>query len=114
MPALAAILTLEGCFFVGYAVLELFHLDSGRVAMGATTSVFFAGWGLALIWCARALRRHQSWARGPVVMTQVVHLMVAWGFRGGSTTWVAVVGVALSLAVLALLLNPRSIRELAR
>lgn len=103
----------QGLFFLGYAVLEVGHLNGARVVMGATTALFFAGYGLALLVCARALLKRQSWARGPVVMAQAIHFMVAWGFRGGATTWVAVVGIAISLSVLALILNPASTRELA-
>jgi hypothetical protein len=109
----SSLVGLQGIFFLVFAVLELINLDSARLTMGATTTLFFAGWGVGLLLCARALRRRQSWARGPIVMAQLIHLMVAWGFRGGSTTWVAVLGIAVSLGVIGLILHPRSIRELA-
>lgn len=111
---MAAVLTaVEGFFFLAYAVLELLHFDGSRAVMGLTTTAFFAGYGAALLLCARGLGRGHSWARGPVVMTQMIQLMVAWGFRGGSTTWVAVIAVLWAVVVVAALLAPASTRRLA-
>jgi hypothetical protein len=90
----ASLVAVEGLLLLAFAVLELASLDADRVAMGATTSVFFIGYGAGLVLCAWSLLHGQSWARSPVVLTQLIGLGVAWSFRGGDTT-----GIALALAV---------------
>ena len=79
-----------------FAVLELANLASGRVTMGCHHGRFFLAYGVGLLVCAWALSRGQSWARSPVVLAQLIQLGVAWSFRGGGTT-----GVAIALAVVA-------------
>lgn len=90
----AVLVAAQGCFFVGYAVLEIMHLSGNRVAMGVTTSIFFAAYGALLLACAFAFTRRDGWARSPAVLAQFITLLVAWSFRGGETTIVAV-GAAL-------------------
>ena len=58
--------------------------------MGVTTAVFFAVYGAALLLCAWSVHRGQSWARSPIVLAQLIQLGLAWSFRGGDTTLVAV------------------------
>ena len=64
--------------------------ETSRPTMGITTSLFFVVYGVGLGWCAWQLRRLESWARAPIVLAQLIQLGVAWSFRGGSTTAVAV------------------------
>lgn len=105
----AALLTcLEAAALLVYAVLELAHLNSQRIAMGLTTAAFFAGFGLALLACAWGLSRVQSWARAPVVGAQLILLGTAWSFRGGETTWVWLLCSAVALLVLLGLFLPES------
>jgi hypothetical protein len=108
----ASLVAVEGGLMVLYAAAELLSLTSGRVTMGLTTSVFFAAYGAGLLVCAWQLTRGQSWARSPVVLAQLIQLGVAWSFRGGSTTWVAVVLAAVALVVLAGVLHPASVEAL--
>src|SRR4051812_4158306 len=88
------------------AVLELASVSSGRLTMGVSTSIFFLGYGAALLVCAWAVHRLVSWARSPIVLTQLIQLGVAWSFAGGGTRWVAVVLAVLALGVLAAMLAP--------
>jgi len=112
--AVAAVLVgLEGLTLVVLGLLELVHLESGRLALGVTTTIFFVGLGAGLGWCARALSRVQSWARGPVVACQLIGLLLSTNFWGGDTTPVAVGILAVSAAALVGVLHPASTRALA-
>ena len=108
----AALVAVEGLLMVGYAVLEALAISSGRVTMGATTAVFFLAYGAGLLLCAWGLWRVRAWARGPVVLAQLIQLGVAWGFRGGQTTVVALALGVVALVVVAGVLHPASTRAL--
>jgi hypothetical protein len=109
----ASLVAVEGLLLLLFAVLELASLDSDRIAMGATTSIFFLAYGAGLLLCAWSLVRVQSWARSPVVLTQLIGLGVAWSFRGGDTTAVAVAIAVVAVVVLAGLFHPASLTALA-
>ncbi len=117
LPRLLVIATFlvatQGCFFVAYAILEVLHISSNRVAMGVTTSIFFAAYGALLLASALAFSRRDGWARSPVVLAQFITLLVAWGFRGGETTMVAVVLGAIALVTLVGVFAPSSAEALA-
>ena len=108
----ASLVAVEGLLLLGYAVLEVASVDSDRVAVAATTGLFFLAYGAGLIVCASALSRRQSWARSPVVLAQLIQLGVAWSFWGGSTTAVAI-GVGLvAVIVLVGIFHPASLAAL--
>jgi hypothetical protein len=102
----ALLLSLQG-------VAELFAITGERLVMGVTTSLFFLVYGGGLAFCALALWRLSSWARAPVVVAQLLQVLVAWSFVGGSTTWVAVGLGVLALLALAGVLHPASTAALA-
>jgi hypothetical protein len=108
----AALVSAEGLALVVLGVAELTALTGPRLAMGVTTSLFFWLYGGMLLLCARALSRLRSWARAPVVLTQLVQLPVAWSFRGGTTTLVTVALMACALVVLVAIFLPASVRAL--
>jgi hypothetical protein len=109
-PLLVAALVagLEAAAFVVAALLELVNISGLRVTMGVTTTVFFLGYGAALGLCAWGLTRLAGWSRAPVVLGQLIQLGVAWSFRGGETTLVAVALAALSAVVLVGIFHPAS------
>ena len=111
--AVAAGMTLvEGLLIAFFGITELVDLDSDRLVMGLTTSVFFLAYGAVLLVCARGLHTVRSWARGPVLLSQLILLGLAWNFKDGHTLPIAI-GLALAAAiVLAGLLHPRSIDAL--
>lgn len=109
----AALTGLEGVALLGYAVLELAHVDADRVSVAVTTAVFFAVLGAALVLCATGLWRVRSWGRSPVVVAQLITLLTAWSFAGGETTWVAALLGGVSIVVLVGLLHPRTTEVLA-
>jgi hypothetical protein len=104
----ASLAGLEGLLVLGYGVLEATHVHAQRVAMGITTSAFFLILGGALAASAWLVGRGRPGARSPIIVVQVLLLGLAWSFRGGSTTWVAVALATLATLVLAGLLHPAS------
>ena len=115
LPLLVAVVITigQGLFLLGYAVLEIVNTADNRWAMGASTAAFFALYGAGLLVCAWALRRGDSWARSPVVLTQLIAFGVAWSFRGEGTEGVAATLFAIGAITLVALLNRRSIAHLA-
>jgi hypothetical protein len=109
----ASLTAVEGLLLLGYAVLELANVSSERVEVAVTTALFFTAYGALLLVSARALYRRQSWARSLVVLTQLILLGLAWSFRGGDTTAVAVACAVVALVVLAGLLSPSSVEALS-
>jgi hypothetical protein len=96
----------EAATLVGLAVVELFQLDGGRLALGVTNAVFFLLYAAGLAFCARGLLRLSRWTRGPLVMAQLIQLGVAYSFYGHDTEWLAVILAATAIAVLAVMFAP--------
>ena len=108
----ASLTAVEGLMLVALAVLELSSLSSSRLTMGLTTAAFFAAFGVLLIVCAWLVTRGQTWARGPILMAQLIGLGLAWNLRGGQTTLVAVGLAVVAAIVIAGLLHPASVEAL--
>ncbi|WP_203338395.1 hypothetical protein [Nocardioides limicola] len=108
----AALAVLQGVVLIGYGVLELAATSGSRPEVGLTTGIFFAGYGAGLVACGWGLSRLVVWARSPIVLAQLLHLGVAWSFRGGGTSQVAWVLAAVSVTMLVLILWPSTLAAL--
>jgi hypothetical protein len=108
----AGLVIVEGVLLLGYGVLEAAHIEAVRAAMGATTAAFFILLAAMLIACGWLVVRGHAWPRSPIVVAQVMFLGLAWSFRGGSTTWVAIGLAVVAVVVLVGLLHPASIDAL--
>ena len=106
----ASLVVIQGALLLTFAVLELAHISSERISLGVSTAIFFAVYGAALVLCAWALTRQQGWARGPVLLTQLIQLGLAWNLR--DVALVAVVLLVGALIVLAGMLHPSTIEVL--
>ena len=109
----ASLAGVEALLLVLFGFAELLSLTGERVAMGVTTTAFFVVYGVGLAFCAWRLARLESWARAPVVLAQLIQLGVAWSFKDGSTTLVAVGLAVVALVVVAGVFHPRSLTALA-
>ena len=107
----ASLVAIEGGLLLTFAVLELAHISSERISLGVSTAVFFAVYGGFLVFCAWALTQQQGWARGPVLLTQLIQLGLAWNLR--DVVLVAVLLLVAALIVLAGMLHPSSIAALS-
>ena len=104
----AALLAVEGLAGLGYAVLELGQIRMTRAAVGVGVAILMACFGLVLLLVARGVFLGKRWSRAPAVVMQLILLPLAWSFKGGSTTWVAVVLAVVAITALVGLLHPRS------
>jgi hypothetical protein len=112
LVAAAGLTLVEGLLTAMYGVGEAVNITSSRLVMGVTTSVFFVVYGAAMVLCAWGLNRLRTWARGPVLLAQLIWLGLAWNFREGDTLPLAI-GLAVPAAlVLAGMLHPRSVEAL--
>ena len=108
----ASLAAVEGGIVVMLGLVALRDLSSERISTGLAIAVFLAAYGAALLFCSWQLSRARTWARGPVLLAQLIQLGVAWDYWGGGTTWVSVLLGVVALIVLAGLLHPQSIDAL--
>ncbi len=107
----ASLAGVQGGLLVLLAVLEIGHVSSQRVSLGVATGLFFLVYGVALIGCAFALTRRHGWARGPVLLTQLIQLGLAWNLR---EFWpIALLMALTSLVVIAGMIHPATTDVLA-
>ena len=107
----ASLVVIQGGLLLVFAVLELASVSSDRISLGVSTAIFFVIYGVVLLLCAWALTRQQGWARGPVLLTQLIQLGLAWNLR--DTVLVALLLLVAALIVLAGMLHPASIAALS-
>jgi hypothetical protein len=106
----ASLVAVQGFVLLALAVLELVNASSERLALGVSTAVFFLVYGGLLLLCAWALTQQQGWTRGPVLITQLIQLGLAWNLRD-----LPLVAAALALTaavVLAGMLHPATLKTL--
>ena len=108
----AGLTFVEGLLTVMYGISEVVHVTSQRLVMGLSTAAFFVAYGAAMVLCAWGLTRLHTWARGPVLLAQLIWLGLAWNFRHGDT-WPLAVGLAVPAAVVLVgMLLPSSVEAL--
>jgi hypothetical protein len=112
LVAAAGLVLVEGLLTVMYGVSEAVHITSERLVMGLTTSLFFVLYGAAMVLCAWGLNRLHTWARGPVLLAQLIWLGLAWNFRQGDTLPLAIGLAVPAVLVLVGMLLPSSIDAL--
>lgn len=94
------------------ALAQLASLTQGRLTMGLTTALFLAAYGAGLVWAAWAVTGRATWARGPILLAQLIQLGVAWNYWGSSTAVVCVVVALVAAVVMAGMLHPASVAAL--
>lgn len=95
-------------------IMEAAATQSGRAIVGVGGAIILIAYSAFLGWIARGLWRLAPRAHAPAIAVGILHLPIAWSFRGGGTTWIAVAMAASSLAILVCLLMPRSMRDFGR
>jgi hypothetical protein len=104
----ASLAALEALVLAALGVLELASLRAVRLTMGVTTAAFFLAAAAGLAWCAWSLWRVRRWARGPVVMAQLIQLGLAWNLWAGSTKPISAGLALVALITIVGLLHPAS------
>jgi hypothetical protein len=92
----------EGLVLIVLGFAEAFTLHGDRLVLGLTTTAFFIVYGVGLGFVARGLFRASTWSRGPAVFAQLIQLLVAYSFWGGSTKAIA---IALAVAAVGVLIG---------
>lgn len=92
----------EGLLLLGLAVAGLVDRVPAHVEVSVSVAVFFAAYGAGLLFCAWGLTRLEGWTRGPVLITQLIVIGIAWNARENVALAVglAVVGVVAIVAML--------------
>ena len=106
----ASVVAVQGLALVLFGVLELADVSPERRSMGISTAAFLMGYGVVLLAAGFALWRRAGWARGPVLLTQLISLGLAWNVR--DTVLIALALAVSALVALAGMLHPDSIRAL--
>jgi hypothetical protein len=88
------------------AVIELATLDSDRLVVGITTTIFFVVYAFALVAAAAGLARARSWARSPLMLAELIQLGLAWSFHGPGTEVVAALLAVTAIFVVVVLVLP--------
>ncbi len=109
----ASLVAVEAVLLVLQGFAEVIAVSGDRLTMGLTTTLFFLMYGGGLAFCAWSVTRLNSWARAPIVVAQLIQLLVAWSFRGGSTTPVAIALALVAVLVLVGIFHPASLAALA-
>lgn len=108
----AAVVVVEGLVSFGFGIAEALHTTGERIALGVTTSLFFVAYGAGMVLCAWGLTRLQTWARGPVLLAQLIALGLAWNFRDAETLLVTVGFAVPAVVVLVGMLHPQTLEAL--
>lgn len=106
----AALVALQALASAAYGVAFLAEFKASKATLDITGFLFFLLCAAGLAVCAYGLLRLVSWARGPVVFTQLMMLLLAWSFHGIPA--VAVPMAVLGVAVLVCLFVPTSVAAL--
>lgn len=109
----AAVVAAEGFVVAVLGIVEAITIDSDRLVLGVTTAAFLLLYGGGLLLAARGLSRVSHWSRGPVVFAQLIQLLMAYSFWGGSTKFVSVILVIAAVAVLVGVFHKESMEALA-
>lgn len=109
----ASLTAVQGMLTLLFAVVEIASTDRERLVMGGSTALFFAIYAVTLLVCARGLQKCHSWARGPVLLSQLIWLGIAWNFRDSDFTVLAVFAALAAAVVIAGLVHPASTDALA-
>jgi len=107
----ASVVALEALGYAVGGITEWAVTDKDNPVVGLSTGLFFVAFGLFLGYCAWRIWLLHSWARAPIVMTQLVQIPVGISFWGGGwTNTVTIVMILLSGIVLAGIFHPQSLQ----
>ena len=109
-PALwvaAAVMWIEALAVIGYGVLIITNMTNVSSGVGFGVGGMLIAWGAALGLVGRGVALARHWARGPAVALQLLHLPLAWGFRG-SIGWLSAALFVSAALVLVCLFLPAS------
>lgn len=93
------VISLEALGLIALAVAEASVITPGRVGLGVSTAFFLGAFGVMLLAALNRVLKGHGWARGFLVFSQLIQLLLSYNFRGD--VWWIPVGLA-GTAVIAL------------
>ncbi|GAB3493932.1 hypothetical protein GCM10027440_44900 [Nocardiopsis coralliicola] len=98
---IGAVIAVEGVRILATALSgggagQSFALPLAALALGAAAAVLYVAWGLFML---------RGWARGPIVLTQIFMLIIAYSMYTSDQMGISVAMVAAAVASLGLVLS---------
>ena len=106
------VVALEAGALIALAVAEVVSLDDARVGLGVSTAAFLGGFGLVLLLAVQRILAGHAWARGMLVFSQLICLLLSLNFRG-DVWWIPTSLAGGAVLALACLLSPPVTRALS-
>lgn len=105
------LIMLQALALIAFAVAEANAVDAARVGLGVSTAFFFGVLGLGLLFAVSRILAGHAWARGLLVFSQLLCLVLAFNVRG-EAWWIPTAMVTSALVSLGCLLSPPVTRAL--
>lgn len=99
-----AIISVEALGLIALAVAEASVITPGRVGLGVSTAFFLGAFGVMLLAALNRVLKGHSWARGFLVFSQLIQLLLSYNFRG-DVWWIPTGLAAAAVVALACLLS---------
>ncbi|QDP97120.1 hypothetical protein FOE78_15355 [Microlunatus elymi] len=109
-PALwvaAGVMWFEALAVIVYGVLIITRMTNVAAGVGYGVAGMLIAWGVALALVGRGIALGRQWSRGPAVALQLLHLPLAWGFKG-SIGWLSAALFVTAAIVLVCIFLPAS------
>lgn len=110
IPLAAVVVLVEALALLGFAGAEVVA-EPSRPMTYATAGLLTA-YALGQAWAALLLLKHRIGARGPLVVTQLIQLGLAWNSRDSELAWLSPVLAIAAVVALVALLSPSTTRAL--
>lgn len=110
IPLAATVVLVEALALLGFAGTEVVAEPSR--AMTYATAGLLTAYALGQAWAALLLLKHRIGARGPLVVTQLIQLGLAWNSRDSEVGWLSPLLAISAVVALVALLSPSTTRAL--
>lgn len=107
-----SIVAIEALVYAVFGVIAIASVSAGEAGDSIGIGLFLLAYGLAQLFAASKLLKWHSWARGPLVFTQLIQVGLAWGLRDSDRPWLAVLMAVPAVVALGCLLAPAVTRAL--
>lgn len=95
----SAVVVAEALVVLALAVADLANISGERLGLGIGVAIFFGSYGVGQLVAVVLLNRGVAGARGPLVLTQLIQLGLAWNLRDVDFGDVGIPGISAALVV---------------
>ncbi|MGJ9413823.1 hypothetical protein ACHAAC_14055 [Aeromicrobium sp. CF4.19] len=107
----AVVISAEALGLIALGVTEATLIDPGRAGLGISTAIFLGFFGVLLLVGVARVLKGEAWARGLLVFSQLIQLLLSYNFRG-DVWWIPTTLAVSALLALGCLLSPPVTRAL--